>query len=179
MMVGIWWWCWVAGLRVHGAGEGAASEVAGVGCGGGGGEEAVRPGEEEPEPAEEGPGAAREGGEGAVEEGQAGGEDGGAPRVWAGFTVRRVVIDPEERRVLYLARLEGLMWELDGIIADPVGFERIQLDAMKVLIRAVRMCYSIVRDVDVEMLEDELEGIKEENRRAEEARGELGYEIEG
>jgi hypothetical protein len=81
--------------------------------------------------------------------------------------------------VLYLARLEGLMGELDGIIADPVGFERIQLDAMKVLIRAVRMCYSIVRDVDVEMLEDELEGIKEENRRAGEARGELGYEVEG
>jgi hypothetical protein len=81
--------------------------------------------------------------------------------------------------VLYLGRLEGLMGELDGIIADPVGFESIQLDAMKVLIQAVRMCHSIVRDVDVELLEGELARIKEENLRAEGARGELGYEIEG
>lgn len=69
------------------------------------------------------------------------------------------------------------MAELDGIIADPVGFERIQLDAMKVLIRAVSMCYNIVRDVDVEMLEDELERIREDEREARE-RGELGYEVE-
>ena len=93
-------------------------------------------------------------------------------------TRARIRIDTEERRVLYLGRLEGLMEELDEIIADPVGFERIQLDAMKVLIRAVRMCYSIVRDVDVKLLEDELEGLKEDNRRAAGARGELGYEIE-
>lgn len=151
--------------------------MAGVGRGGGGGEEAFRPGEEEPEPSEEGPGAAGEGGEGAVPEGPARGEGGDAPRVWAGFTVRRVVIDPEERRALYLGRLERLMAELDGIIADPVGFERIQLDAMKVLIRAVSMCYNIVRDVDVEMLEDELERIREDEREARE-RGELGYEVE-
>ena len=41
------------------------------------------------------------------------------------------------------------------------------------------MCYSIVRDVDVELLEDELARIKEESLRAGGARGELGYEVEG
>jgi hypothetical protein len=33
--------------------------------------------------------------------------------------------------------------------------------------------------VDVEGLEDEIERLMEENRRRREARGELGYEIEG
>ena len=50
--------------------------------------------------------------------------------------------------------------ELDGIISDLEGFERIQLEAMRVLIGAVRMCYRIVKDVDVEGLERELERIK-------------------
>ena len=50
---------------------------------------------------------------------------------------------------------------------------------MNTLIGAIRMCYRIVVDVDVERLEDELEGLKEENRRRKEARGELGYEVEG
>ena len=44
---------------------------------------------------------------------------------------------------------------------------------------AVRMCYRMVVDVDVERLELELERLREENRVAEEARGEQGYEVEG
>jgi hypothetical protein len=37
----------------------------------------------------------------------------------------------------------------------------------------------VLQDREVEGLEDELEGLKEENRLRKEARGELGYEIEG
>lgn len=69
------------------------------------------------------------------------------------------------------------MAELDGIISDPDGFERIQLEAMRVLIGAVRMCYRIVKDMDVEGLERELERIREDEREARE-RGKLGYEVE-
>jgi hypothetical protein len=47
------------------------------------------------------------------------------------------------------------------------------------LVSAARMCYRMVVDVDVERLEDEFERLKKENRRAAEARGELGYEVEG
>ena len=96
------------------------------------------------------------------------------------LAARRVRIDPETKRAKYLSRLEMLIQELDGIIIDPEGAEYIQVQAMEVLIKAVRQCYHIVRDIDVEMLEDELEEIKERNRRAKEKRGEeeLGYEIE-
>jgi hypothetical protein len=101
-------------------------------------------------------------------------------KVKPNLTARRVRIDPEAKRAKYLNRLEILIQELDGVIIDPEGIEHIQLQAMDVLIKAVRQCYHIVRDIDVEMLEVELEEIKESNRRAKEKRGEkdLGYEIE-
>ena len=50
---------------------------------------------------------------------------------------------------------------------------------MNSLVSAVRMCYRMVVDVDVERLEDEFQRLKKENRLRKEARGELGYEIEG
>ena len=40
------------------------------------------------------------------------------------------------------------------------------------------MCYRMVVDVDVERLEGELEGLKDENEHMKAARGELGYEVE-
>jgi hypothetical protein len=142
-------------------------------------EEDLHHGEEEPGSADE----RREPPDGDVPEAERRGEDGGegeAPRwVRAFIGARRVRIDPARKRAEYMMRLEELMAEIDGIIDDPKGFKEIQVRAMDVLIRAVRMCYRIVRDVDVERLEDELEGLKEENLRAEGARGELGYEIEG
>ncbi len=111
-----------------------------------------------------------------------GGADGGsgeaAGRVRASFTLRRVRVDPAGRRAELIARMEGLMAGLDAIIADPSGVEDIQVRAMNSLVSAVRMCYRMVVDVDVERLEVELEGLKEENRRAAEARGELGYGFE-
>ena len=49
---------------------------------------------------------------------------------------------------------------------------------MDVMIRAFNMCYRIVRDVDVETLEDELARLEEENQRAQPGERPLGYEIE-
>ena len=88
-------------------------------------------------------------------------------------------IDPRRKRAEYVERLEALMGELDGIISDPSGYGDLQVRAMNTIIGAVRMCYRIVVDVDVKRLEDELEGLKEENRMRKEARGELGYRVEG
>ncbi len=65
------------------------------------------------------------------------------------------------------------------MISDPSGYGDLQVRAMNALVGAIRMCYRIVVDVDVEGLEVELEGLKEENRLRREARGELGYEVEG
>ena len=81
-------------------------------------------------------------------------------------------IDPRRKRAEYVERLEALMGELDGMISDPSGYGDLQVRAMNTLIGAIRMCYRIVVDVDVE-------GLKGENRSRKEARGELGYEVEG
>jgi hypothetical protein len=49
---------------------------------------------------------------------------------------------------------------LDEMNSNPDMIEPLRLKVMDVTIRAFKMCYSMVRDVDVEMLEDELERIK-------------------
>ncbi len=122
--------------------------------------------------------------DGGGEEAEGGGEDGWegeAPQPVRFFiTARRVRIDPARKRENYLRRLEDLIEGLDRIVSDPEGVEQVQLKAMDIMIRAVRMCYHIVRDVDVEMLEDELEALEKENKRGREGAGnqELGYQIE-
>jgi len=142
--------------------------------------DAVRPGEEEPERAPGGPKPDAGGGPGAEEAGPVRGAVHASETVVVNITARRVRIDPEAKRAQYLNRLELLIQELDGIIADPEGYEDIQLDAMETLIKTVRLCYTIVRDVDVELLENELEKIKEKRREEQEGRGarELGYTVE-
>ena len=65
------------------------------------------------------------------------------------------------------------------MISDPEGVEEIQVKAMSVLIRAIKVCYGLVVDVEVENLEQEVEELEEEERELAEKRGEdaLGYEI--
>jgi hypothetical protein len=61
------------------------------------------------------------------------------------------------------------MADCDKIVSDPQGYEEIQVKAMAVLIRAVRVCYDIITDVEVEMIEAETEEVKrllEERARA-------------
>ena len=81
-------------------------------------------------------------------------------RVRISLTPRRVRIDPRKKRRLYIKRLERLMQECDQIISDPEGFEEIQVKAMSILIRAIKVCYVLVTDEQVETLEEELEKLK-------------------
>jgi len=81
-------------------------------------------------------------------------------RVRLSITLRRIRIDPREKRIQYIKRLERLMEECDAIIADPEGYEDIQVQAMGILIRAIRVCYELVTDEQVEQLEEEFERLK-------------------
>jgi len=56
----------------------------------------------------------------------------------------------------------------DGIVADPETPEDVKVKALAVLIRAVKVCYDIVTDVEVELIEEQAEEIRralEERRR--------------
>ena len=97
-----------------------------------------------------------------------------AQKIRVVITARRVRIDPEERRLRYVRRLEELIAQLDQVIANPRTSQKLRLRAMDILIRAINSCYGIVSDIEVEALEDELEAAKEEDKG--EAR-DLGYEI--
>jgi hypothetical protein len=60
------------------------------------------------------------------------------------------------------------MRECDRIVSDPDGYEELQVKALAVLIRAVKVCYEMVTDVEVEMIEAEAAEIRkalEERRR--------------
>lgn len=64
------------------------------------------------------------------------------------------------------------MKECDRIISDPEGYEEIQVQAMAILIRAIKVCYALVTDEQVEALEKEFEALKRrvaERDRAREA----------
>jgi hypothetical protein len=98
-------------------------------------------------------------------------------RVRLEITARRVRIDPAEKRESYVRRLEELMRRCDGIISDPEEVENVQARAMEVLIKAVRVCYRMVGDAEVEELEQEVEELKA--REAEAAEGRVDYRIEG
>ena len=76
--------------------------------------------------------------------------------------------------------LHNLIEQLDKLISSPRVPRKLKLRAMEVLIKTIGTCYGIVSDVEVEMLEDELKGLKEEDRRAEAETGEaaIGYTIE-
>lgn len=122
--------------------------------------------------AEGGPGVDAEGDRGASASGALEGERCGGLRVWVGFTCRRVRVDPERKREEYIARLEAVMDYCDRVASDPGGFEGLQVRALDVMIRAVRVCYGLVSDLEVGLLEGEVEELK---RREAELRGGLGY----
>jgi hypothetical protein len=52
------------------------------------------------------------------------------------------------------------MRECDKIVADPASHTKLQVLAMHLLIRAITVCYDLVTDIEVEMLEAQVEEIK-------------------
>ena len=86
-------------------------------------------------------------------------------RLTLNITVRRVRINPEKKRVDYLVRLERMMNELNDMLSNPDTIRSAKLRGMDVMIRTVKACYSIVRDIDVEEIEDAVEKIKAATRQ--------------
>lgn len=103
----------------------------------------------------------------------------GVERVRLHISTRRVRINPAKKRENYIARLEKVFRQCDKMISDPEGVDEIQVKAMSVLIRAIKVCYGLVVDVEVGRLEREVEELEEEERGLAKKRGEdaPGYEI--
>jgi len=95
----------------------------------------------------------------------AGGEDEAVHRFGIQVTLRRVRINPDRKRREYLERLEGVIKACESAMGDAGALEEIQLKAMDIIIKAIRLSYVIVREVDIENLELQAEEIK---RRLEE-----------
>jgi len=130
--------------------------------------ETVHLDKEEHAQAAHGPEAHEQGDNGAEEEKAVEREDRWRQRVRLSITARRVRIEPQKKRRSYIRRLERVMRTCDGIVADPETPEDVKVKALAVLIRAVKVCYDIVTDVEVELIEEQAEEIRralEERRR--------------
>jgi hypothetical protein len=129
--------------------------------GGPGDEKAFREDEEEPELFEERGGASEQGDFAVEERGEVDAQGKDSTTIDLETAARRSNINPDRKRNEYLEKLELMIRELENMNANPSLIDSKKLKAMDVAIRAVRMCYNIVRDVDVEEIEAELEKIKE------------------
>ena len=60
-------------------------------------------------------------------------------RIRVKVTLRRVRIEPAEKREEYIARLEKAIKFCENVLNNPGAVEEIQLEALDVIIRAIRM----------------------------------------
>ena len=91
---------------------------------------------------------------------------------------RRVRIEPEAKRNEYIERLDNVIEKLEEIINSEDTDEKTRIRAANVLARLISTSYVMVRDIDIENLERELEELQKENKRMEED-PDLGYVLEG
>lgn len=76
------------------------------------------------------------------------------------ITLRRFKIKPEKKRRDYVQRLENIVSICEAALSDPDSVQEVQLKAADVIIRAIRMSYTIVKEVDIENLERQTREIK-------------------
>jgi len=100
----------------------------------------------------------------------------GSARLQVFITARRVRIDPEKKRAQYIERLENLIEKLDKMASTRQVPRKTKLRAMEIMAKVINICYGIVRDVEVEMLEREFEELEKASQQ-EEDKTNL-YEIE-
>jgi len=85
--------------------------------------------------------------------GSSGGGDEASVRISFALRLRRVRIRPKAKREEYVARLERIIELCESVLNDVGSMKDVQLKAADVIIRAIRMSYVIVKEVDVENLE--------------------------
>jgi hypothetical protein len=70
-------------------------------------------------------------------------------------------IEPEDQRIQYVELLNMMINQLEKIINSKRKNTIHKLLAMQILTKLIQTSYAIVRDVDIEVLEREIEAIKE------------------
>jgi mRNA-degrading endonuclease RelE of RelBE toxin-antitoxin system len=76
------------------------------------------------------------------------------------LTPRRVVIKPREKRNEYIKRLDKAVETLEGIINSEEIDEKTRIQAANALARLISTSYVIIRDIDIENIEEEVENLK-------------------
>jgi Fe2+ transport system protein B len=76
-----------------------------------------------------------------------------------------LVIDPEEKRAEYIARIEDQIEKLEKMINSNRTKTTVKLRAMEVLAELIKTSYTMVREEEIEKTERETQTLEEEARR--------------
>lgn len=77
----------------------------------------------------------------------------------------KLVIDPEEKRAEYIARIENQMERLEKMINSNRTKTTVKLRAMEVLAELIKTSYTMVREEEIEKTERETQTLEEEAKR--------------
>jgi ribosome-associated translation inhibitor RaiA len=77
----------------------------------------------------------------------------------------KLVIDPEEKRAEYIARIEGQIKRLEKMINSNRTKSTVKLRAMQTLAELIKTSYTMVRDEEIEKTERETQTLEEEAKR--------------
>jgi len=76
------------------------------------------------------------------------------------IVLRKVRIDPRSKRREYVRRLENVISVCEKALSDADALQEIQIKAAEVIIKAIRASYAIIREEEVENLEQLAQEIK-------------------
>ncbi len=71
-------------------------------------------------------------------------------------------ICPHNKRLKYINLLENLSNKLDTTLNDPITPMKFKLRAMTTLNKIIKTCYGMVKDIEIEMLEEEFNRLDED-----------------
>jgi membrane glycosyltransferase len=78
----------------------------------------------------------------------------------------KLVIDPEEKRAEYIARVEDQIKRLEKMINSNRTKTTVKLRAMQTLAELIKTSYTMIRDQEIEKTERETQTLEEEAKRS-------------
>ena len=71
--------------------------------------------------------------------------------------IRRTAIRPPEKREEYIKRLENMAKKLEEIINSEAISDKVRISAVNSLTKVIKAAYTMVKDIEMEELERELD----------------------
>lgn len=85
-------------------------------------------------------------------------------------TLRRITIRPDEKRAEYIGKLDEMIKRLESIIDSEYAEEKMRLRAVDTLTRVIKAAYTMVKDMELEAIDRQLDEMEEMMKEIKEAK---------